>query len=281
MNDNELKQAFSVLAKNVDPEKIVKAVRAETERSSLRLPGTEKEAGRMKSHRRGLIALCAAAAVVLTSAVAAVPLFRNTLNARSVQEAARLTEVPEGWTGIYTIEDLDAVRNDLKGYYILMEDLAFAPEDFREGGRFAGGWEPVGTHYEPFEGIFDGNGHTVGGLTVNVEADELRTACAAGLFGYVRSAHDLEVIHEGEPIYTEYELDINGDGILETVTDVTYEGIERLDFRNWGISGTVKNLRLTGADNTVRAPSGDASGDVWAGAVAGFADYVFGCSVEN
>lgn len=32
-------------------------------------------------------------------------------------------EVPEGYTGVYTIDDLYAIRNNLSGKYILMNDI--------------------------------------------------------------------------------------------------------------------------------------------------------------
>ena len=133
---------------------------------------------------------------------AAAPVIGNYLNARSVKTAARLREVPEGWIGVYSVEDLDAVRNDLRGYYILMEDLFFDEEDFRDGGRFPGGWTPIGTRLDPFYGIFDGNGHTIDGLAISVPApgsDEERfetnnylESVYAGLFGYAASNPETE-----------------------------------------------------------------------------------------
>ena len=146
-----------------------------------------------------LLIAAAAVLVVLTVVVAASPVIRNYLNSRILQESSveRLTEVPEGWIGIYTVEDLDAVRNDLWSNYILMEDLTFDPADFAEGGRFAGGWTPIGTDEEAFYGIFDGNGHVIRGLEITdarLTREDLNPGREsgrfvgkyAGLFGYCK-----------------------------------------------------------------------------------------------
>jgi hypothetical protein len=67
------------------------------------------------------------------------------------------TEVPEGYIGIYTAEDLDNVRNDLTANYILMNDIDLSAYE---------NWEPIGklstfAYYDTFSGVFDGNGHSI------------------------------------------------------------------------------------------------------------------------
>lgn len=83
---------------------------------------------------------------------------------------AKVTVTPK-YTHIYTKEDLNNVRNDLSGAYLLMNDIKFTPEDFLEGGAFYNdgfGWIPIGAVVkEPFMGEFNGNGHTISGLTIN------------------------------------------------------------------------------------------------------------------
>ena len=51
-------------------------------------------------------------------------------------EFTHLTEVPDGYVGIYTKSDLDAIRNNLSGNYILMNDVNFSADDFLEVGQF-------------------------------------------------------------------------------------------------------------------------------------------------
>lgn len=96
------------------------------------------------------------------------------------------TEVPEGYTGIYSKADLHAVQNNLNGKYILMCDIVFTEEDFSEGGAYYNDgqyWEPIGPDEEtPFTGIFDGNNYAVRNLQV-YSHDSTAEWNFAGLFG--------------------------------------------------------------------------------------------------
>ena len=67
--------------------------------------------------------------------------------------ASAETSIPEGFTPIYTIEDLDDIRNNPNGKYILMKDLDLAGIN----------WTPIGG---TFTGVFDGNGHVIKNLTI-------------------------------------------------------------------------------------------------------------------
>lgn len=85
---------------------------------------------------------------------------------------------------ITTAEELDAVRNDLDGYYKLGNDIDLSETDY------AGAWTPIGAFVADgdsseipdanyaFNGTFDGKDYTISGLTVE------GTACV-GLFGVV------------------------------------------------------------------------------------------------
>ncbi len=81
--------------------------------------------------------------------------------------------------------DLDAVREDTGGDYVLVTDLdeTTAGYDQHVAGP-DGGWEPVG-EFTPaipggFTGTFDGNGHEIAGLTVDRPGEN-----GVGLFGSV------------------------------------------------------------------------------------------------
>lgn len=284
MNDNEIKAAFRFLAEGIDPERAADAVRKEIGQRSETI--AEKEGSGMKKGRKWTAVLAAAALVaVLGAAVTAAPMIRNYLNTRVLQEDSvqRLEEVPDGWIGVYSLDDMDAVREDLAGNYILMEDLAFDPADFEAGGRFEGGWEPIGTWQEPFIGIFNGNGHTIDGLRIDVRADgnAERGRIYAGLFGYVVSnqGYETEMIYNDTPKKETVEIDLNGDGIMETVEMDLTPSSTLIHFKDWGVSGTVKNLRLT--NGSVRAVYPAKAWIVAVGPIAGSADYVLGCSVEG
>jgi len=72
------------------------------------------------------------------------------------------------------VSDLNAMRNDLGGYYLLIRDIDAASID---------DWTSVGTNAANFEGTFEGNGHSISNLTMTPDGDD-----AIGLFGYTRGA---------------------------------------------------------------------------------------------
>lgn len=77
----------------------------------------------------------------------------------------------DGYIAISSLEDLEAIRDDLSGNYYLDADIVIP-----EGTEFA----PIGSADEPFFGTFDGSGHTITGLVMNVEDGTENV----GLFGY-------------------------------------------------------------------------------------------------
>jgi len=80
--------------------------------------------------------------------------------------------------------DLYAVRDNLGGNYLLMNDLDSATAGYAELASTAAnqgkGWQPVGTSDDPFGGTFDGQGHEIRGMFIN-RPDEY----SVGLFGAV------------------------------------------------------------------------------------------------
>ncbi len=95
-----------------------------------------------------------------------------------------LMEVPDGYIGIYTKSDLDNIRNNLSGNYILMNDIDFSADDFLEAGQFYNsgkGWNSIGNNETPFTGIVDGNGYCINGLAISSGITE---SPYVGLFGY-------------------------------------------------------------------------------------------------
>lgn len=72
-------------------------------------------------------------------------------------------EIPEGYTPIYDIADLYAIRNNPESNYILMNDIDMT-EDTSEGGDYdcGTGWDSI----ETFKGILDGNGHRIIGMHI-------------------------------------------------------------------------------------------------------------------
>lgn len=90
------------------------------------------------------------------------------MNLHTEMATRSLDEVPEGYIAIRTIADLYAIRNNLSGKYILMNDIdlsqATAPGGAYDNGN---GWTPIrGNDGEPFEGILDGNGYHIKGMHI-------------------------------------------------------------------------------------------------------------------
>jgi len=87
--------------------------------------------------------------------------------------------------------DLDAVRDDLGGSYVLMNDLDSATAGYMElasettnGGR---GWEPIGTSDYGFTGSFNGQGHEIRDLFINRPDQDY-----VGLFAHISWTHPVE-----------------------------------------------------------------------------------------
>lgn len=99
-----------------------------------------------------------------------------------ITEYKRQDKVPEGYKGIYTIEELRGIDNDRSGKYILMNDLSFSESDYTDSGSYKGGWYPI----QGFSGVFDGNGYVIRNLRINPDAQNF------GLFGKVGLPYSAE-----------------------------------------------------------------------------------------
>jgi type II secretion system protein G len=85
-----------------------------------------------------------------------------------------LTEVPDGYIGIYTPGELASIGNDpkypLDGDYIVMANISLS-------GYVD--WVPIGDKASPFTGTFDGNSYIISDLTIG------DSSSYKGLFGYI------------------------------------------------------------------------------------------------
>ena len=85
---------------------------------------------------------------------------------------------------IHNWYDLDDVRDNLEGNYILMEDLTGTTDGYNElvGDTVdKKGWKPIGTEGDAFKGEFDGNGRTISDLFIDRPHED-----EVGLFGRVQ-----------------------------------------------------------------------------------------------
>lgn len=86
---------------------------------------------------------------------------------------------------VHTWHDLDAVRDDLSGHYLLMNELDIASDGYDEladATAYEGrGWQPVGTRDDPFVGSFHGQGYEISDLFIKRPGED-----CVGLFGAIR-----------------------------------------------------------------------------------------------
>ncbi len=220
--------------------------------------------------RRAMTAILAATLAILLMTLtvfAASPGLQKLLNMPFLDENARKDTVPEGWIGVYTTDDLDGIRNDLNGNYILMNDLIFA-----DGETFT----PIGTQETPFMGQFDGNGYVIRNLTIDVTQPappvaegthstwegttavfyhKITSMSFVGLFGFCGHSQ----------LNTNPRTD-------STINDYAFPYLtDEQHYR-----GMICNLGVEGA--TVKVS--DAS-NVRVGVIAGQGTYVVGCYVED
>lgn len=93
-----------------------------------------------------------------------------------IEEISALTEedaLAQGYTVIKTADELQAIKDNLNGKFILMNDIDLS--------GYA--WEAIGDNSTPFEGEFDGNGYVISNLTINKSTENYQ-----GLFGNTSSA---------------------------------------------------------------------------------------------
>ena len=91
---------------------------------------------------------------------------------------AGAADIPAGYTAIYTAAQLNNVRSNLGGKYILMNNIDVAS---------LGYWGPIGGGSSPFTGILDGGGYRITGMEIDlVSYSQTQYAIYAGLFGQIR-----------------------------------------------------------------------------------------------
>lgn len=112
---------------------------------------------------------------------------------------------------IDTVEDLDAVRDDLAAYYQLQADIDLSSID---------NWEPIGSASSGFTGVLNGAGYTVNGLTIDRPGTDY-----VGLFSYIGETGEVTgVTLSGATIEgRDYVGALTGYAWKATVSDVTLD----------------------------------------------------------
>ena len=148
----------------------------------------------------------------------------------TLSSVSRMTEdeaLAQGYTLIKTAQDLDNIRNNLSGKYILMNDIDLSSYS---------NWDPIGevsadgSLVTGFTGILDGNGYAISNLKVNIPENENRTG---GLF--VAIGDSVNNINIGE---------VKNLGLENVdITSSNMAGIGSLAYAN---SGNITNCYVTG-----------------------------------
>lgn len=167
--------------------------------------------------------------IALTCGFSIVPMSGATLG----DGHASSEDIPEGFIPIYTAEDLNKIRNNRYGKYILMNDIDLKGYN----------WEPIDYYneetgeHEPFYGVFDGNGHKIKNLRINKPDEDM-----VGLFACIGNRNGPAVIKNL---------------ILENVDIVGRHSVGGLVGKN--ASGYIENVKVIG----------NIKGDTCVGGIAG------------
>jgi hypothetical protein len=134
--------------------------------------------------------------------------------------------------------DLDAIRDNLGGSCVLMDDLDSTTAGYDElvGETVDGkGWQPIGAEGNAFKGEFDGNGHMISDLFIDrPEEDEV------GLFGRVQ-----EGLIENLGLVNVY---VTGKKYVGALVGYSWKGTLDSDIRPPG-SNTYSSGIVTGEEN--------------------------------
>jgi len=125
--------------------------------------------------------------------------------------------------------DLDAVRNNLGGSYILMNDLDSNTAGYEElasdTANQGHGWEPIGTGAEPFTGVFRGQGYEMKDLFIDRPDQDY-----VGLFGCVGAGGVIEQVGAVNAVVT-------GDGYVGGLVGYHGYGIVSNSYSTSGVTG--------------------------------------------
>jgi len=242
----------------------------------------EKKTGKRLSVKP-VLAAAVAAMVCAIGVCAGVPAVREYINMLFLRtdSVTRLTEVPDGWIGVYTAEDLEAVRENLGGSYILMNDIVIPAEYYQPGGIYEDGFVPIGNEAEPytltltddngveyykyvqgdrFTGIFNGNGYVIS----NVHIDTNGEWSHVGLFGQVETCYFLT---------DRREWGYDEDGMPVLGSEYGYD-VETM-------GGIIKNLGIEDSSIVIDVSGKDRNKPMYVGMVAGKGDFFAGCHTDN
>lgn len=158
---------------------------------------------------------------------------------------------------IRTVEELDAIREDLYGWYVLENDLDLSGiANWESIGEYEGPYEfaPAEWWRHAFKGIFDGQGHTIKGLRITAPKGD-----KFGLFGTMADGEICNLTLEGAQLCFTAERPYGGPLVGIIKQD---KGIAAV--RNCTITGTVVKVKTTNTEGTFHSFTG-LCGGIWNG----------------
>lgn len=236
----------------------------------------EKSSANKFKKRKILVSVIAASlALTMIIAVAATPALRSFLSFPFTRNSLRLTEVPEGYVGIYTADDFDLIRENPAGNFILMADIDL-------GGA---SHTPIGDHLTPFDGRFNGNGHVISNFTITASGAAIRETVSGDEMNQRYNAAKKK-LEDGEgiidpyklPAYAIYGIDGGFDRFYLNAIKEEYETqyISAVGFFGNAGNATVIGLGVENATVTVKDSDYTA-----AGIIAGQVGYISSCYVKD
>lgn len=175
---------------------------------------------------------------------------------------------------VRSAEELDAIREDLYGWYVLEEDIDLSGiPNWKPIGEYEGSYEfaPGEWWRHAFKGILDGNGHTIRGLHITeIQTDK------NGLFGTIANGEVLNLTMDSTMIELSAPRPYLGPlaGILKQ------DDGQVCSIRNCQVINTLIQVTTTNADPTFHSFTG-LCGGAWGGTlednyVSGRMDIVIG-----
>lgn len=190
--------------------------------------------------------------------------------------------IPKDYVRINNINELFDIRNNLKGKYILMKDLDFNNiNDYKDKTSMTvftagNGWLPIGHDTgnidlytfegNMFEGVFNGNDHSISNLYINNE-----NQCFVGLFGNLSIKAQISNLHlKDVSIQGKYYAGALSGWSESEITNCTSSGTVYGIRHIGGLTGSnCGKIRHSSSSATVNSSSTVASLDSRAGGLAG------------
>lgn len=189
-----------------------------------------------------------------------------------------IAEVPDGYIGIYTMEDLETIRNNTAGKYILMNNIDLsktAPSGEYNNGN---GWIPI----SDFAGIINGNGYIISNL--NIFGDVQCAGFVGTNYGQLYNLHfenvNVSINTESSEMYygtvaginfdsksSIYRCSVSGDITISTTGTAYIGGITGYNAYSFNSTSSSRILECYNK-SSINITSG--SNAIYAGGIAGY-----------